>query len=45
MMRKKNNWRIPKGAELTELDKQVLYYQNKGHLVPTRDLIKTPEQI
>ena len=44
-MRKKNNWRIPKGAELTELDKQVLYYQNKGHLVPTRDLIKTPEQI
>lgn len=45
MMRKKNNWRIPKGAELTELDKKVLYYQNKGHLVPTRDLIKTPEQI
>ena len=45
MMKKKNNWRIPKGAELTELDKQVLYYQNKGHLVPTRDLIKTPEQI
>lgn len=44
-MRKKNNWRIPKGAELTELDKKVLYYQNKGHLVPTRDLIKTPEQI
>ena len=45
MIRKKNNWRVPKGAELTELDRQVLYYQNKGHLVPTRDLIKTPEQI
>ena len=30
---------------MTELDKQVLYYQNKGHLVPKRSLIKTPEQI
>ena len=27
------------------MDKQVLYYQNKGHLCPTRELIKTPEQI
>ena len=45
MFRRKTNWRVPKGAELTELDKQVLYYQNKGHLVPTRELIKTPEQI
>ena len=43
--RKKLNWRVPKGTELTELDKKVLYYQNKGHLVPSRDLIKTPEQI
>lgn len=45
MMRNKINWRVPKGAELTELDKKVLYYQNKGHLVPSRKLIKTPEQI
>ena len=45
MFRRKINWRVPKGAELTELDKKVLYYQNKGHLVPTRELIKTPEQI
>lgn len=44
-MRIKNNWKIPKGAELTELDKKVLWYQNKGFLVPTRDMIKTPEQI
>ena len=43
--RNKVNWKIPKGAELTELDKKVLYFQNKGHLVPTRELIKTPEQI
>lgn len=45
MRRNKINWRVPKGAELTELDKKVLYYQNKGCLVPTRQLIKTPEQI
>lgn len=45
MMRNKINWKVPKGAELTELDKKVLYYQNKGHLVPSRKLIKTPEQI
>ncbi|WP_287680234.1 type I methionyl aminopeptidase [Bacteroides sp.] len=45
MVRNKINWRVPKGAELTELDKEVLYFQNKGHLVPSRKLIKTPEQI
>ena len=45
MSRNRINWRVPKGAELTELDKKVLYYQNKGHLVPSRKLIKTPEQI
>ena len=33
------------GQPLTELDKQVMYWENKGKLVPTRDLIKTPEQI
>ena len=43
--RKSNNWRPIKGQPLTELDKKVLYFQNKGHLVPTRSLIKTPEQI
>ena len=36
---------MPKGMELTELDKKVLYYQDRGHLVPSRELIKTPEQI
>ena len=41
----KNNWHIIKGQPLTELDKKVLYYQNKGHLVPSRKLIKTAEQI
>ena len=45
MKRNKINWRVPKGVEPTELDKKVLAFQAKGHLVPTRDLIKTPEQI
>ena len=45
MKRNKINWRIPKGVEPTELDKKVLSFQDKGHLVPTRSLIKTPEQI
>lgn len=43
--RRMNNWRVPKGQAPTELDKKVLFYQNKGHLVPTRSLIKTPDQI
>ena len=36
---------MPKGAEMTELDKKVLSFQNRGCLVPSRKLIKTPEQI
>lgn len=44
-MRKRNNWQLIKGQPLTELDKKVLYLQNKGHLVPSRKLIKTEEQI
>ena len=44
-LRIQNNWKINKGEPLTELDKKVLYYQNRGHLVPKRKLIKTPEQI
>lgn len=34
-----------KGQPLTELDKKILNLQNKGHLVPSRKLIKTEEQI
>ena len=33
------------GQPPTELDKRVMYWENKGREVPTRDLIKTPEQI
>ena len=28
---------MPKSMELTELDKKVLYYQDRGHLVPSRE--------
>ncbi|MBP3756981.1 MAG: type I methionyl aminopeptidase [Prevotella sp.] len=38
-------WHIEKGQPLTELDKKVLYWQDKGKEVPSRELIKTPEQI
>ena len=38
-------WRLPSGIEPTELDKKVMFFQSHGHLVPTRNLIKTPEQI
>ncbi|MCR5313323.1 MAG: type I methionyl aminopeptidase [Bacteroidaceae bacterium] len=39
------NWRVKGGQPLTEMDKKILFFQNKGHLVPSPDLIKTPEQI
>ena len=42
---KKRRWHCLPGQEPTDLDKQVMYWENKGKLVPTRDLIKTPEQI
>lgn len=45
MGRKKINWQVPKGEKPTELDEKVLYYQEKGCLVPKRSLVKTPEQI
>ena len=43
--RKSHNWKLLKGQPLTELDKKILYMQDHGHLVPTCELIKTPEQI
>ncbi len=41
----KNNWIVPKGQPLTEMDEIVLDWQARGYLVPKRELIKTPEQI
>ena len=40
-----NNWHTLPGEPLTEMDKKIMFFQKKGHLVPTRKLIKTPEQI
>ena len=45
MQLKKKRWHCLSGQPITELDKQVMYWENKGKLVPTRDLVKTPEQI
>ena len=45
MVIKKRRWHCLPGQPLTDLDKQVMFWENKGKLVPTRDLIKTPEQI
>jgi len=45
MFGKKRRWNVPAGQPLTEMDERVLFWQRKGKLVPTRDLIKTPEQI
>lgn len=39
------NWFVPQGLPLTEMDKRILSFQNRGEIVPTRALIKTPEQI
>ncbi len=36
---------VPEGQELTEMDRIILSFQHRGKKVPTRDLIKTPEQI
>ena len=41
----KRRWRCKPGQQPTELDKRIMYLENKGALVPTPNLIKTPEQI
>lgn len=42
---KKKNWHIIPGQPITEMDKKIMWWENKGKLVPRRELIKTPEQI
>ena len=36
---------MPAGLEPTEMDQKIMEWQEKGKIVPTRDLIKTHEQI
>ena len=42
---KKRRWHVLPGTEPTEMDKKIIEFENKGKLVPTRDLIRTPEEI
>ena len=41
----KKNWHLLPGQPITEMDKKIMWWENKGKLVPRRELIKTPEQI
>ena len=41
----KRRYRCRPGEQPTEFDKRIMYLENKGALVPNRELIKTPEQI
>lgn len=43
--KQKRRWSVEPGQPLTDMDKQILYWQNRSKSVPSRDLIKTPEQI
>ena len=45
MVMKKKRWHPLPGQPLTELDKKVMYWENKGKEVPSRDLILSEEQI
>ena len=45
MSKRKSRWTLLPGQPVTELDKKVLYWEKKGREVPTRNLLKTPEQI
>ena len=43
--KRKRRWILQPGQPLTEIDRQVMYWEMRGKVVPTRNLIKTPEQI
>ena len=45
VFKKKRRWHAISGQPLTELDKKIMEQESRGKLVPTRDLIKTSEQI
>ena len=45
MFGKKRRWHVDRTAGVTEMDRKVMYWEGRGKLVPTRDMIKTPEQI
>ena len=45
MKKVKRRWHTIAGEPITEMDKIIMKWQDRGKLVPTRSLIKTPEQI
>ena len=45
MFGKKRRWHAWPGQPLTDMDKRIIELEKRVKLVPTRDLIKTPEQI
>ena len=45
VFKKKKKWHVEPGKPLSELDRKVMYWENKGKEVPSPDLLKTPEQI
>lgn len=38
-------WYVRKDVEPTEFEKKMMAYESRGYIVPSRKLIKTPEQI
>ena len=43
--KRKRRWILQPGQPLTEIDRQVMYWEMRGKEVPTRNLIKTQAQI
>ena len=43
--KKQRRWHLIPGQEPTEMDRRIIVCEERGKLVPTRELIKTPEQI
>ena len=41
----KRRWHCKPGVQPTEFDKKIMHLENQGVLVPTRQLVKAPEQI
>lgn len=41
----RNNWQLIPGLPPTDMDRRILEFQERGKLCPSRDMIKTKEQI
>ena len=41
----RRRWRCRPGEQPTDFDKKIMYLENKGALVPTRELVLSDEQI